>query len=875
MAERYDLVLTLRAVDEIAGPLAKARAAMDGVGEDAEKAAALIDQAMGRAALKLGGFAQQADSAAAQIKNQWGVAGKSIEDTTRRIIQSLERTGQIDLGVEEANAATQAARQRLVVLQLQERAQLNVIGTEERASEVDKVFIARIREKIAAQQAEITELEQVAGGLERYQIEMRQSASGHTPLVNAQKAVTAQSGAARAGMQQLSFQLSDVATQFAAGTPPMIIFAQQSSQVVQAVSLMTQESKGLLGVLGNPWVQVFTAGLVVAAPFVAKMFESADATDKAAKKLQEDADQAEVDRRAHEAFTNTIAGQIEWQRKLNEELERQLKTQRQINQENLRGSQTNVTNRTTDVSAAERALAKATTAYREARAALEKGPSGAGGADEAQAQLFAAADAERRLREAQKNLQDARDALKQAQIGVRDNGILIAQQQAAAMADPLTAISQKYEDMAQAATAAASTQDVLSGALARSLAQIEKQKNAALEAARATKKALGGDSASADNSLGNMIALIRTLFPGARITSTNSGKHKAGSDHYQDRAIDFVPAGGMASISKADVERILRDAGVNIRRNAAGVEQLFGPGDKGHNDHFHVAWQGAGPDVDQVALKKQTEELLARFRDPIRSVSKEFADAQGKAIEQATKKEYDDMIALNAQRGIEEFRVRQEAIEKAARLEAQKIDTLAGLFEDGFRGGTAAIWDDFQRIGLRVITLVMAKFAVAQLSGKGGGFSVGDAFGSALSSVLGFKLFSRGGEVQRRAGGGYISGPGTATSDDIPAWLSDGEYVLRAQAVRRIGVPALDALNSGQTPRFASGGLVSPRLPVARMAAGAGGGDSAGGVTIQINAPGATAETVAMIRRELANAMPVIVQTATANTTRQLNRRSL
>ena len=34
---------------------------------------------------------------------------------------------------------------------------------------------------------------------------------------------------------------------------------------------------------------------------------------------------------------------------------------------------------------------------------------------------------------------------------------------------------------------------------------------------------------------------------------------------------------------------------------------------------------------------------------------------------------------------------------------------------------------------------------------------------------------------------GEIAGPGTGTSDDIPAMLSDGEFVMTAQAVRNAG----------------------------------------------------------------------------------------
>ena len=59
-----------------------------------------------------------------------------------------------------------------------------------------------------------------------------------------------------------------------------------------------------------------------------------------------------------------------------------------------------------------------------------------------------------------------------------------------------------------------------------------------------------------------------------------------------------------------------------------------------------------------------------------------------------------------------------------------------------------------------------------------------------------------------KATGGYIMGPGTGASDSIPAFLSNGEYVLTADAVQNVGLPLLDAMNSGRAGHFATGGLV-------------------------------------------------------------------
>jgi hypothetical protein len=56
------------------------------------------------------------------------------------------------------------------------------------------------------------------------------------------------------------------------------------------------------------------------------------------------------------------------------------------------------------------------------------------------------------------------------------------------------------------------------------------------------------------------------------------------------------------------------------------------------------------------------------------------------------------------------------------------------------------------------------------------------------------------------ASGGHISGAGSATSDSIPAYLSNGEYVIKASSVNKYGKGMFDSLNAGH---FANGGQVN------------------------------------------------------------------
>lgn len=68
------------------------------------------------------------------------------------------------------------------------------------------------------------------------------------------------------------------------------------------------------------------------------------------------------------------------------------------------------------------------------------------------------------------------------------------------------------------------------------------------------------------------------------------------------------------------------------------------------------------------------------------------------------------------------------------------------------------------------------------------------------------------------ATGGYISGPGTSTSDSIPARLSNGEFVVKAESVKKYGLDYFHAINTGRLHRYATGGLVSnvniPKAPL-------------------------------------------------------------
>lgn len=134
--------------------------------------------------------------------------------------------------------------------------------------------------------------------------------------------------------------------------------------------------------------------------------------------------------------------------------------------------------------------------------------------------------------------------------------------------------------------------------------------------------------------------------------------------------------------------------------------------------------------------------------------------------------------------------------------------------------------------------------------------------GSTPATPTTVSVGSPGGKPIPVATGGPISGPGTWTSDSIPAMLSNGEYVVKSSSVAKYGQGMMDAINAG---RYAKGG------PVGYMNGGAVGfaeGGAVSGTTAFVNVvvSGVTAGTTWMnSMAEGISAAAGVVQDAISN----------
>ena len=160
----------------------------------------------------------------------------------------------------------------------------------------------------------------------------------------------------------------------------------------------------------------------------------------------------------------------------------------------------------------------------------------------------------------------------------------------------------------------------------------------------------------------------------------------------------------------------------------------------------------------------------------------------------------------------------QEALRELANQQINFKDTFVDAFGSienslvSLVSGTESAKDKFQNFCKEVTNTILKAMtqiiirglitnAIMAALGMGGNVSGLSWTGGSTSVNWGASAL-RGGNLFA-AGGGYITGPGTGTSDSIPAMLSNGEYVLRSSAVDRIGVATLNRMN-----RYADGGYV-------------------------------------------------------------------
>ena len=257
-----------------------------------------------------------------------------------------------------------------------------------------------------------------------------------------------------------------------------------------------------------------------------------------------------------------------------------------------------------------------------------------------------------------------------------------------------------------------------------------------------------------------------------------------------------------------------------IRSIEEGVARVFKLAD------YNKASKDAGG--AGVATSQEDMDLISKLLQTTPDALQQELDAKSQTLA--------DFIEANKERIAEAGKTLKENLKETqnwadltVRYATMVGDSMSSAMMDwitGAKSGKEALRDfvsNLLKTAAQLLTRWLSLFAIFSI--------VGDprlAARNASAAVFG----AYDGKVKLRAGGGYITGPGSSTSDSIPAMLSNGEYVIRAAAVRKIGLPTLNALNSGRY-HFADGGYVGGKEIKPAAALG-------GNVTLQVQALDAT-----------------------------------
>jgi len=223
----------------------------------------------------------------------------------------------------------------------------------------------------------------------------------------------------------------------------------------------------------------------------------------------------------------------------------------------------------------------------------------------------------------------------------------------------------------------------------------------------------------------------------------------------------------------------------------------------------------------QIAIRQDYDRKvadLAKQRTQNKIGAEQYADELV-----ATQDYYDKSVAIAVKSSADIRAANADWTTGAKRAIADYADSAANVaastastFQDAFRGMEDAFasfvttgklnFGDLAKSVIADIARIQARAAISGLISAAAS-AVTSYFSGGTSTATGANSYGF-----HLAEGGHVTGPGSSTSDSIPAWLSNGEYVLNAGAVRRIGVGNLDAANSGAAvrgaARFATGGYV-------------------------------------------------------------------
>ncbi len=300
--------------------------------------------------------------------------------------------------------------------------------------------------------------------------------------IESNRAVAVSQGQMRAGAQQLSYQMNDVATQVSMGTSLLTVFAQQAPQTVQAINLMTAGGNKFTAFMQSTWGAAVLGGVTILGMLIAKSDLFRDAVQEQTDKLKDNAKDSEIARQAKERFGQTEEGVREAILDQKDALDKQAESLKTEAERSLEAAKANLAHevaiRNKTKALLEDAVAQQKIDQIRASAPGQRGELAAlslevstGNVSALEAKLSAN---EKSLAQAQANLGNAQ-SFADIERGVRG-------------ASPTAQIEKKYNDLIEAARKRALAEGKVGEALEKQVTALERQKKAEVDRANAAAR---------------------------------------------------------------------------------------------------------------------------------------------------------------------------------------------------------------------------------------------------------------------------------------------------------------------------------------------------------------------------------------------------
>lgn len=204
------------------------------------------------------------------------------------------------------------------------------------------------------------------------------------------------------------------------------------------------------------------------------------------------------------------------------------------------------------------------------------------------------------------------------------------------------------------------------------------------------------------------------------------------------------------------------------------------------------------------------------------------AEAEGVVGWQDTSAAYQDLMFMYEARkkATEEQLAKEEAAKKAATEAANaQLEAINALVEALNRLAERLATMPTLDLGVEGVKTPEAGAAQDQAQAQEpqvSTYKVTDALGNTSYIKSGLpeeELKAKYASVQKFAEGGQVKGPGTGTSDSIPALLSNGEFVVPADAAKKVGLPFLESLRKGVPDVNKMVGDILPSIELSSKAA--------------------------------------------------------